>query len=184
MTITPEAREAAASCYNKMTNELPGSMYALRHNEGVRLTVLRLFEESLQLAINSAVAEKDNEIERLKAELHEAKDWQETRKRLDATTSPFCEHNQQYSWSPDGKGKQIICLRCQNDSLKSRLSKLEEIAEGLAKASDSMLGIVSESRGITGWHLNGDVLNWEQCEFVDELASAHSAYQQYKEAKK
>ena len=178
MTITPEAREAAmqyidASVWDSLSKE---------HQDKAC--------EPVQLAINSAVsditiiaekcrireleqiqelAEKDKEIERLKHIIECAKTplMADVMRERDAYLARI----------------QMVEEYRVNDHLKSRLAKLEEIADRLAKATDSMLGIVSESQGITGWHLNGDVLNWEQCEPIEEMASAHSAYQQYKEAK-
>ena len=45
----------------------------------------------------------------------------------------------------------------------------EEIAE-LEKAIQELLGIVNESEGIIGWHLNGDILKWEQCESIQVIS--------------
>jgi hypothetical protein len=46
------------------------------------------------------------------------------------------------------------------------------MARELAKANESMLHMVGESTGISGWHLNGDLIEWGQVEPVSEMESA------------
>ena len=37
-------------------------------------------------------------------------------------------------------------------------------APEMYEAISQMVAIINESEGISGWHLNGDLLRWEQCE--------------------
>lgn len=42
--------------------------------------------------------------------------------------------------------------------------RLRALARELREAMDDMVSIANDSSGITGWHMNGDVLHWQQCE--------------------
>ena len=46
------------------------------------------------------------------------------------------------------------------------------VVEELIEAVRQMLDVIHESRGIDGWHMNGDILLWEQCEQVQMLEDA------------
>ena len=111
MTITPEARE-------------------LTHKMNAMIDFDKALEAA-QLAINSAVAEKDKEIERLKH-------------LIDCSKTPFM--------------REVIAER---ESLKRKLAKLEEIADGLA----------------AGFTIYPNLIWTEKC------ADALEALKQYKESK-
>ncbi len=42
----------------------------------------------------------------------------------------------------------------------------------LCEAVSQFLEIVNESEGITGWHLNGAILTWAQCEQIQMMQNA------------
>ena len=58
---------------------------------------------------------------------------------------------------------------------QQQLSAKDELVEKLATSIKDFLGIVNDSRGIDGFHLNGDVLLWEQVEQIAELEAALAA---------
>lgn len=70
------------------------------------------YVDRLAVHLREKINSMAEELETTKKSLGEALDWEECRKRLDAATSPFCPHNQRYSWSPDDHGKKIVCLLC------------------------------------------------------------------------
>lgn len=51
----------------------------------------------------------------------------------------------------------------------------ERLVDELIEACGQMLDIINESQGIVGWHLNGDVLLWSQCEQVQMMEDAVAA---------
>jgi hypothetical protein len=61
-----------------------------------------------------------------------------------------------------------------SDELEERAAncRLVTAAPNLLEACKQMLDIINESTGIAGWHLNGDLLLWGQCEQVQMLIDA------------
>ena len=49
-------------------------------------------------------------------------------------------------------------------AFKRERDRLRALARELREAMDDMVSIANDSSGITGWHMNGDVLHWQQCE--------------------
>jgi predicted RNase H-like nuclease (RuvC/YqgF family) len=68
-------------------------------------------------------------------------------------------------------------------NLWAELAAANEKAEKLAKPVRDFLDIVNESRGIDGWHRNGDILLWEQCEQIAEIEDALASVQKPEEGK-
>lgn len=58
-------------------------------------------------------------------------------------------------------------------ALEDAAEKLEETSADLLEALKGLLEIVSESRGVTGFHLNGDVAPWS--EFAEDTEAADAA---------
>lgn len=77
------------------------------------------------------------ELDAVTAERDEAKIWIETLRRLDSAKCPFCEHNQQYCWSPDGVGKKIMCLVCTYESQQREIEHLKRAECELLKGGDA-----------------------------------------------
>jgi hypothetical protein len=51
-------------------------------------------------------------------------------------------------------------------------ARLIAAAPDLLTALESLMSIIDESRGVVGWHLNGDVANWGEFE---DIAAARVA---------
>jgi uncharacterized coiled-coil protein SlyX len=79
--------------------------------------------------------------------------------------------------------KQIEELTLERNGLMLTLAAANEKAEKLAKPVRDFLDIVNESRGIDGWHRNGDILLWEQCEQIAEIEDALASVQKPEEGK-
>ncbi len=47
-----------------------------------------------------------------------------------------------------------------NESILRLLNQIDRYREGLQELN----GLVGGSEGVVGWHMNGDVLRWEQCD--------------------
>lgn len=55
---------------------------------------------------------------------------------------------------------EIESLRQERDKLRARVAELEAALQG-------MLDIVADSRGVAGYHLNGDTAEWDEFDEVD-----------------
>lgn len=55
---------------------------------------------------------------------------------------------------------EIEVLRQERDKLRARVAELEAALQG-------MLDIVADSRGVAGYHLNGDTAEWDEFDEVD-----------------
>lgn len=60
--------------------------------------------------------------------------------------------------------------------VEAERDQLRKVADELAKAADDFLSIRNESKGVIGWHPNGDILTWEECESVGDLEVALNNY--------
>lgn len=64
-----------------------------------------------------------------------------------------------------GQGKGFVYLTVQVHALQAQRDELQAALQG-------MLAIVSDSRGVAGFHLNGDTAEWDE---FDEVAAARAA---------
>ena len=51
---------------------------------------------------------------------------------------------------------------------KARNLELSSELERLRQFENGMLDIINESKGVIGWHLNGDVADWSEFDFIAE----------------
>ncbi len=51
--------------------------------------------------------------------------------------------------------------------------RVDDAAPDLLAALNGLMSIIEESRGVDGWHLNGDVVLW--AEFDDDIQAANAA---------
>jgi len=66
------------------------------------------------------------------------------------------------------------------DALKSQLTSAQATSTRLREALSKFLSLVSESRGVEGFHLNGEIAEWGEFEFI-ELAQQAIASSEGKE---
>jgi hypothetical protein len=57
---------------------------------------------------------------------------------------------------------EIDRLRAENERLTQQLSAAKEYAERLREALEEVSGLINESSGVYGLHLNGDPSPWEE----------------------
>ena len=55
---------------------------------------------------------------------------------------------------------------------EGEVEKLREVLKKSKEAMSDLINIATESRGIDGWHMNGDILFWEQCEPLQDMIDA------------
>lgn len=55
---------------------------------------------------------------------------------------------------------------------RSPLTPVQEAAPELLEALRGMLAIVNDSRGVAGYHLNGNVAEWDEFDEVDAARAA------------
>lgn len=55
---------------------------------------------------------------------------------------------------------------------KGAQSKLSEQRDELLEALEDLIAITKESRGIAGYHLNGEIAEWGEFEFYDKALKA------------
>lgn len=53
--------------------------------------------------------------------------------------------------------------------------RLQDAAPQLLAALRGVLELIAESKGIAGWHLNGEIAAWDEFECIDEAAAAIAA---------
>lgn len=85
----------------------------------------------------------------LERELNHAKYMLEAMERLSREKSPFCEHNAQFSWSPDGQGKKIICLLCAWENINAMIihrGQALACSEQVKKAFDAVERELNETK--------------------------------------
>jgi len=63
--------------------------------------------------------------------------------------------------------------RKQSEHKDARIAQLEAAVHGRQLVIDGLNDIIAESAGVAGWHLSGDVADWETFEFV-ALASNYA----------
>ena len=56
-----------------------------------------------------------------------------------------------------------------NEELKEENKSLRKQLDDLKKLGKMIVSITHESRGIDGWHLNGDIATWDEFEEFEEL---------------
>ena len=49
----------------------------------------------------------------------------------------LCGHPAEYAYTPDGKGKQILCMQCRAEKAEARASKYETALKGIADSFDA-----------------------------------------------
>ena len=59
-------------------------------------------------------------------------------------------------------------------ALRERAEKAEAEAAAMREALTTVHGIIGESRGLDGWHRNGDIATWDEFEVVAEIDAALS----------
>ena len=64
--------------------------------------------------------------------------------------------------------------RKQSEHKDARIAQLKAAVHGRQLVIDGLNDIIAESAGVAGWHLSGDVADWETFEFV-ALASNYAA---------
>ncbi|MDD5722690.1 MAG: hypothetical protein PHY29_02995 [Syntrophales bacterium] len=57
-------------------------------------------------------------------------------------------------------------------TLQEEADRHKKALEALISAATNMIDIANESEGVSGWHMNGDLLLWGQCEPLQELEGA------------
>ena len=62
----------------------------------------------------------------------------------------------------------IALIERKNEEIKRLKAKSDEMFEVL----ENILAIMNESRGVAGWHLNGNIASWDELELRDAVASA------------
>ena len=67
--------------------------------------------------------------------------------------------------------ERIAELEAENAAIKAE-------RDGLRAIGEEIMGIVKESTGVVGWHLNGDILRWEQFEAIQALEEALAGQRQ------
>ncbi len=65
-------------------------------------------------------------------------------------------------------GQVIALIERKNEEIKRLKAKSDEMFEVL----ENILAIMNESRGVAGWHLNGNIASWDELELRDAVASA------------
>ena len=79
---------------------------------------------------NNEHARKDAEITRLKIEL-------EVMESCAQPQGPgLCGHPAEYSYSPDGKGKRILCLQCQKEKAEGSLTRIVDELQAMMGQRD------------------------------------------------
>lgn len=58
-------------------------------------------------------------------------------------------------------------LDAHDAEITAAVAKAEEGKEALLKALEGMVNIVSDSNGVVGYHLNGDIAEWDEFEEVE-----------------
>ena len=53
-------------------------------------------------------------------------------------------------------------------NMQMQIEKLTRERADLLKALESILAIAADSQGVAGYHLNGDIAEWDEFECVDE----------------
>ena len=99
------------------------------------------------------------------------------------TVGPWTIHQNGASFSVHGN--EPDCFACQDISKRAKLDRLSKAAPELLEALSELVveinQLVSESRGVAGLHLNGDVAAWEEIlpggrfEWLGSLERAESA---------
>lgn len=95
------------------------------------------------------------------------------RERVKCTTSPTPAHitletdlskmSAEYPGAVDWTGSSA-------ETAQDELAKLRERVKVLEGALDGLLAIIGDSRGVTGYHLNGDIAEWDEFEEVEQAA--------------
>ena len=76
-------------------------------------------------------------------------------------------------------GYPLPCSKCSYQP--SQLVPSPELLTDVIKAIDELLSVSSYSEGIAGWHLNGEILKWEQCEFIQPLSELLPKLKEFQE---
>jgi hypothetical protein len=84
------------------------------------------------------------------------------------------------------KPDSVVCSNC--ESLESRLKDAEVTLMDCSLAIVAMLGIVHDSNGVEGYHLNGDTALWNEFPEIAEVQNVSSIvrayFEKYKELPK
>lgn len=61
--------------------------------------------------------------------------------------------------------------------------KYEPLLEKMAEALKGFLSIVSDSSGVYGYHMNGDIAEWDEFDEINQVQQVLQEYQEMKDAK-
>ena len=74
------------------------------------------------------------------------------------------------------KPEQIQHMEISLNNALSDADMLRRDVKGLVEALEGLLGVIGESRGVSGYHLNGEIAEWDEFQEVYDATAALAAY--------
>ncbi|MBN5232485.1 hypothetical protein JY446_24465 [Serratia marcescens] len=62
----------------------------------------------------------------------------------------------------DAHQQEVIALKAERDALVDRVNALAVENAAMRSVIDAVIGVANNSSGIAGWHLNGEIADWDE----------------------